>query len=192
MRFKYCPKCGGELIEKYSWDEGGVPYCPVDDIMYFETPKPCVIVAVVKDNKILLLKQSYIFKDSKVLVSGYVTNGESVEETVVREVKEETGITVRDIKYLGSEYLPSREIIMLTFMAKYEEGEINKSSEVEWVDWGEIEDALCEMREDEIGKRIVRKVLKEIGYTGERAYRCENGKCDNGICRLNSEDKSRK
>jgi NAD+ diphosphatase len=164
MRFKYCPRCGAKLEEKYSWDEGGVPYCSIDDVMYFDTPKPCVIVAVIKDDKILLLKQSYIYKNSKVLVSGYVTNGESVEETVYREVKEETGITVGDIKYLGSEFFESKEIIMLTFMAKYMAGEINKSSEVEWVDWQRIEDALCQMKEDEIGKRVVKKVLKELGY----------------------------
>ncbi len=180
MKFKYCPLCGRELIEKFSWDEGGVPYCPVDDIMYFDTPKPCVVVAVLKGKEILLLKQSYIFKNSKVLVSGYVTNGESVEGTVYREVKEETGITVGDIKYLGSEYLASKEIIMLTFMAKYIEGEINKSSEVEWVEWRNIDDALCEMSEDEIGKRVVRKLLKEIEKLlkeieckGEKADRCE-------------------
>jgi NAD+ diphosphatase len=173
MKFVYCPKCGKRLVEKYSYDEGGVPYCPDDDIMYFDTPKPCIVVAVIKNEKILLLKQSYIFKDSKVLVSGYVTNGEIAEETVAREVKEETGIIVSDIKYLGSDYLASKEILMLTFMAKYVEGEINKSSEVEWVDWSHIEDALCEMNEDEIGKKVVRKVLKDIGYDDERAYRCE-------------------
>jgi len=74
---------------------------------------------------------------------------------------------------LGSDYLASKEIIMLTFMAKYVEGEINKSSEVDWVDWGNIDDAICEMSEDEIGKRVVRKLLKEIGYKGEKAYRCD-------------------
>jgi NAD+ diphosphatase len=173
MKFLYCPKCGKKLIEKYSYDEGGVPYCPDDDIMYFDTPKPCIVVAVLKDEKILLLKQSYTFKDSKVLVSGYVNNGEIAEETVAREVKEETGITVSDIKYLGSDYLASKEILMLTFMAKYVEGEINKSSEVEWVDWSHIKDALCEMNEDEIGKKVVRKVLKDTGYDTERANRCE-------------------
>lgn len=173
MKFKFCPICGAELEEKFSWDEGGVPYCPIDNRMYFDTPTPCIIAAVIKDNQILLLKQSYIFKNSKVLVSGYVTNGETVEETVRREVQEETGITVGSIKYLGSDYLSSREILMLTFMAKYESGEINKSSEVEWVDWSNIEDALCEMSEDEIGKRVVRKVLKELGYKGNKAFRCE-------------------
>lgn len=177
MKFRYCPKCGKELLEKYSFDEGRVPYCESCGIMYFDTPKPCIIVAVMKDNKILLLKQSYIFKNSKVLVSGYVTNGESVEETVYREVKEETGLIVSNIKYLGSEYLASKEIIMLTFMAQYAEGEIQKSSEVEWVDWSRIEDALCEMCEDEIGKRIVKKVLEETGYKGKEELRCDHEKC---------------
>lgn len=161
MKYKYCPKCGRGLDIKYSFDEGGVPYCPQDDIMFFDTPKPCIIVAVIKGDEILLLRQSYIFKNSKVLVSGYVTNGETVEETVIREVKEETGISVGSVKYLGSEYVAAKEIIMLTFMAEYTEGEINKSSEVEWVDWSYIRDALSEMDEDEIGKRIVRKVLLE-------------------------------
>lgn len=165
MKYIFCPKCGKKLIDKYSWDEGSIPYCPEDDIMYFDTPKPCIIVAVVKGDEILLLKQSYTFKDSKVLVSGYVTNGESVEDTVYREVKEETGITIDDVKYLGSEYLESKEILMLTFMARYVEGEITKSSEVEWVNWVCLNNAINEMNEDEIGKRIVRKVLKEMGFT---------------------------
>ncbi|MDP4146485.1 MAG: NUDIX domain-containing protein [Bacillota bacterium] len=178
MKFEYCPKCGRKLEEKYSWDEGGVPYCPADDIMYFDTPKPCIVVAVVKEDKILLLRQSYIFKNSKVLISGYVSNGESVEETVIREVKEETGITVKEPKYLGSEFLASKELIMLTFMAEYVDGEITKSDEVEWVDWSNLEDALCEMCEDEIGKRVVRKVLKELRYEGDKAYRCDNGTCE--------------
>lgn len=172
MKCEYCPKCGNKLIKKYSWDEGEVPYCPVDDIMYFDTPKPCIIVAVIKGNQILLLKQSYIFENSKVLVSGYVTNGETVEQTVYREVKEETGIEVKNIKYLGSEYLRSKEIIMLTFMAKYESGIIDKSEEVEWVDWDNIESAISQMSEDEIGKNVVRKVLKEIDYEDWKDYKC--------------------
>lgn len=164
MKYNYCPKCGNKLQIKSSWDEGGVPYCPIDDIMYFDTPKPCIIVAVINEDKILLLKQSYIFKESKVLVSGYVTNGETVEETVYREVKEETGITISNIKYLGSEFLFDKEILMLTFMAYYVEGEIIKSEEVEGVEWGNLKDAIVEMKEDEIGKRIVRKVLTELNY----------------------------
>ncbi|MCH3965429.1 MAG: NUDIX domain-containing protein [Clostridium sp.] len=163
MKFKYCPICGRKLEERYSWDEGGVPYCPYDDIFYFDTPKPCIIVAVLNEDKILLLKQSYIYKNSKVLLSGYVTTGETVEETVHREVFEESGLKVKELKYLGSEYVNNKEIVMLTFMAKYNGGEIRKSSEVEGLKWANLKDAICEMSEDVIGKKIVKKVLKILG-----------------------------
>lgn len=162
MKFKYCPICGRQLEEKYSYDEGGVPYCPVDDVMYFDTPKPCIIVAVIRENMLLMLKQNYTFKNSNVLVSGYVNTGEIAEQTVLREVKEETGIIARQPKYLGSYYLDSKEIIMLTFMAKYEAGEVIQSEEVDWAGWICIDDALNEMNEDKIGKSVVKKVIEEM------------------------------
>lgn len=173
MRYRFCPMCGKELKERFSYDEGNVPYCKYDNIMYFDLPKPTVVVAVVKGEDILLLKQSYIFKNSKVLISGYVSNGETVEETVYREVKEETGIEIKDIKYLGSSCLADKELLMLTYMGYYESGELTKSPEVEGAAWVNIEDALCQMEEDEVGKKVVMEVLKEIGYKGKNAYRCE-------------------
>ena len=34
MKYKFCPLCGRKLEERYSWDEGGVPYCPKDDHVF--------------------------------------------------------------------------------------------------------------------------------------------------------------
>lgn len=161
MKYKFCPHCGEELILVNCYDEGPVPFCPNDKIKFFNTPKPCIVVAVVKDDNILLLKQSYIFKNSKVLVSGYVTSGETVEETVYREVKEETGITVENITYLGSDYLPKKDLLMLTFVAQYKDGEIVKSDEVEGVEWENINTALSKMEEDVIGTAVVQKILDQ-------------------------------
>ncbi|WP_297637096.1 NUDIX domain-containing protein [uncultured Clostridium sp.] len=162
MKFKYCPLCGRELEEKYSWDEGGVPYCAHDDKMFFDTPKPCVVVGVIKDNKILLLKQSYIFKNSKVLISGYVGQNENVEETVYREVLEEAGIEIKDIEYLGSDYVKDCDLLMLTFIAFYDKGEIKKSEEVEGIEWCDIDCALAQMTEDLIGTKAVKKIMKLV------------------------------
>lgn len=53
---------------------------------------------------------------------------------------------------------------------------------MEWVNWSNIEDALCEMNEDKIGKNIVKKVLKEIGYIGDKAYRYEYDIFGGNIC----------
>ena len=160
MKYKFCPLCGNKLEEKYSWDEGGVPYCFEDNIMFFDTPKPCIMVAIVKDDEILLLKQSYIFENSKVLLSGYVANNENAEEAVIREVKEEAGIDIKNIKYLGSDYVKDKEILMITFMAEYSEGEIEKSTEVEDIGWIKLCEALDEMKEDKIGTKVVRKLIE--------------------------------
>lgn len=160
MKYKFCPLCGSKLEEKYSWDEGGVPYCSRDDVMFFDTPKPCIMVAIVKEDEILLLKQSYIFKNSKVLLSGYVSNNESAEEAVIREVKEEAGINIKNLQYLGSDYVKDKEILMITFMAEYLEGEIEKSTEVEGIGWIKLSEALEEMKEDKIGTRVVKKLIE--------------------------------
>lgn len=160
MKYKFCPLCGNELEEKYSWDEGGVPYCFKDNVMFFDTPKPCIMVAIVKGDEILLLKQSYIFENSKVLLSGYVSNNESAEEAVIREVKEEAGIDIKNLKYLGSDYVKDKEILMITFMAEYSEGEIEKSTEVEGIGWIKLCEALDQMKEDKIGTRVVRKLIE--------------------------------
>lgn len=160
MKYKFCPLCGNKLEEKYSWDEGGVPYCSRDDVMFFDTPKPCIMVAIVKGDEILLLKQSYIFKNSKVLLSGYVSNNENAEDAVIREVKEEAGINIKNLKYLGSDYVKDKEILMITFMAEYLEGELEKSTEVEGMGWIKLCEALEEMKEDKIGTRVVRKLIE--------------------------------
>ncbi|MDQ0149483.1 NAD(+) diphosphatase [Eubacterium multiforme] len=160
MKYKFCPKCGRKLEMFNCWDEGYVPYCPKDDILYFDTPRPCIVVGVIKGDEILLLKQSYIYKNSKVLISGYVDQDECAEETVYREVLEETGIKVQNIKYLGSDFVKGKELLMITFMADYSEGEINKSDEVEGIGWVKINDALGQMKEDKIGSKVVEKIIK--------------------------------
>lgn len=160
MKYKFCPLCGRGLEEKYSWDEGGVPYCSHDDVMFFDTPKPCIMVAIIKDDEILLLKQSYIYKNSKVLLTGYVDNNETAEEAVYREVKEEAGIDINNITYVGSDYVKDKEILMITFMADFVSGKINKSDEVEGMGWSKLADALDEMKEDIIGSKVVKRVLE--------------------------------
>lgn len=160
MKYKFCPICGRGLEEKFSWDEGGVPYCSHDDIMFFDTPKPCIMVAIIKEDEILLLKQSYIYENSKVLLSGYVGHDETAEDAVYREVKEEAGIEIENIRYLGSDYVKGKEILMITFVADFVSGEINKSTEVEGMGWTKLSNALEEMKEDIIGTKVVKKVLQ--------------------------------
>lgn len=159
MKYKYCPLCGRKLVIKYCWDEGGVPFCETHKELFFNLPKPCIMVGIIKGEYILLLKQSYIFKNSKVLLTGYVGIDETAEQAVAREAKEESGLNINNIRYLGSDYVEDKELLMLTYMASYESGEIIKSDEVEGMSWIKLDEALSLMEEDVIGKRVVEKIL---------------------------------
>ena len=68
------------------------------------------------------------------VLAGFVEPGESLDEAVVREVKEEVGITVKDIRYFGSQSWPFPHSFMIGFTAIYAGGEI-------LIDDTEIEDA---------------------------------------------------
>lgn len=160
MKFKFCPLCGQKLELKDNYDEGLVPYCSTHDTLYFDLPKPCIVVAVLKGDKVLLLKQSYIYRDCKVLLSGYVGIDETAEQTVYREVKEEAGIEIDNIEYLGTDFVKDKELLMLTYVARYVRGDLKQSIEVEAINWESLDKALEEMKNDIIGKKVINKILE--------------------------------
>ena len=88
MKFKYCAECGHALEDiKIGDDECKI--CPSCKRIYGNNPLPVVEVLVVNEyNEILLLKQNYISEDKWTVVSGYMVEGENIEEAVAREVKE--------------------------------------------------------------------------------------------------------
>ena len=91
MIFKYCAECGHKLDDMKCGDDD-CKICPFCKRLYGNNPLPVVEVLVVNEfHEILLLKQNYISETKWTVVSGYMTNGETIEEAVVREVKEETG-----------------------------------------------------------------------------------------------------
>lgn len=72
------------------------------------------------------------------VVSGYVNNGETLEEAVAREVLEETGQQVEKIKYVESYYFKPKELIMSGFIAFVNKKPFNNSSEVDDIMWCEV------------------------------------------------------
>ena len=85
-------------------------------------------------DRVLLARKSIWAPGRYALVAGFVDNGESLEGAVAREVKEEVGVDVKDIRYVGSQNWPFPSQIMLGFVATYAGGAIA-------IDPEELEDA---------------------------------------------------
>lgn len=122
----YCPKCGTKMQTDNVETAKICPSCGRKDFPHIE---PAVIVLVRKKDEILLVKNKNRTSEFFGCVSGFVEHGETLEECVVREVKEETGISVTNIKYAGSQPWPFPDQLMLAFTADYKEGEIKMQEE---------------------------------------------------------------
>jgi NAD+ diphosphatase len=81
-------------------------------------------VAVVRDNKILLASETRFSSGLHSVLAGFVEPGESLEDCVRREVREEVGIEVSNVAYFGSQPWPFPDSLMLAFTAEYAGGEI--------------------------------------------------------------------
>lgn len=117
----YCGRCG-HLTEKKTDERAR--QCPRCGLLNYPRLSPAVIVAVIRDHQILLAhSQRFPAKFFSVL-AGFVEPGETLEACVQREVKEEVGITVKNIRYFGSQPWPFPDSLMIAFTAEYAEGEI--------------------------------------------------------------------
>ena len=109
--------------------------CPVCGRLEFPRICPAIITAITDNENRILLAHNKRFKAGVYsLISGFNEAGESLEETVVREILEEVNIEVKDIEYVKSQPWPFPNSLMLGFKARYASGALKPDGE-------EIEDA---------------------------------------------------
>ena len=155
----YCPICGTEAIQKEIGDEGLMPFCPKCQMPlwdYFLTSIICTVVN--EDNEVALLRQSYVSTTNYVCVAGHMKSGESAEETVKREVKEEIGQDVNELIYIRSYPYEKKNLLMLGFLAKVKKQDFVLSGEVDSVEWFPIEEAQSKLREGGIAWQLVGEI----------------------------------
>jgi NAD+ diphosphatase len=114
----HCPRCGTPTRP----DPGGhSATCPADGTQHFPRTDPAVIMLVTDPDDRCLLARNKAWPEGRVsILAGFVDPGESAEQAVVREVSEETGITVHRVSYLGSQPWPMPRSLMLGFRASAE------------------------------------------------------------------------
>ena len=117
---RYCGKCGTELESKTELCR----WCPTCQTELWPQLSPAVIVLIHRGDEILLVR-SRTFRGSYYgLVAGFVEFGESLEECVRREIREETQLEVDDIRYFGSQPWPYPQGLMVGFTARYKSGQL--------------------------------------------------------------------
>lgn len=100
---KKCPNCGNEIFPSIS---------------------PAIIVLIEKGDSVFMVHARNFRGTFKGLVAGFVEPGESLEQCLAREVMEETGMKVKNVKYFGSQPWPYPSVLMVGFTAEYESGEV--------------------------------------------------------------------
>lgn len=126
-----CSRCGGQTRQlPDSWGK----HCPACATEQFPPIHPCAIVLIRRDDQLLLVRKPEWAPGRYGLVAGFVDVGESLEECAIREAKEETGIDIKNVRYVTSQCWPFPSQIMAGFVADYAGGTIR-------LDDKEIEDA---------------------------------------------------
>jgi NAD+ diphosphatase len=133
-----CSRCGGKMARIL--DSSGKKCCTCG-ALHFPHIHPCVIVLVRRGDEVLLVRKSEWADGRYGLVAGFLDQGECLEEAVVREVLEETGIRVQNLRYIGSQSWPFPSQLMAGFVADYAGGEIVvEEKELEDARWFAITD----------------------------------------------------
>jgi NAD+ diphosphatase len=127
---RFCGACGKPTAAHPS-ERSRV--CTSCGLAHFPRIAPAVIAAVTRGEEILLGRSAHFPPGIYSVLAGFVEPGESLEQAVFREVLEETGIEVEDVRYFGSQPWPFPHSLMLGFTARHRSGEL-RADGVELVD----------------------------------------------------------
>ena len=118
---QFCGRCGGRM--QVDTQERAMR-CGACDTINYPRIAPCVIVLVTHGEELLLARNANFPRPMYSTLAGFIEAGETVEETLVREVREEVGVEVSNMRYFRSQSWPFPNQLMLGFFAEYAGGEI--------------------------------------------------------------------
>jgi len=132
--FRFCGRCASETVVL---EKEHARVCEQCKLINYPRISPAVIVAVIKDDQILLAR-GVDFPDKQMfsVLAGFLEPGEALEVCLKREVFEEVGIELTNVRYFKSQFWPFPDSLMIGFTADYQSGDIKiDESEIAEAGW---------------------------------------------------------
>lgn len=156
----YCSICGNELETKEIHNEGVIPYCANCNKLYFPRVDIATISILTNSRNEVCLTTQNKEGTYKVLIAGFVKPGESLEECVKREIKEEIGIDVATCEYLNSYHYDKNDVLMVGFHATTDQYDFAlDETEIKEASWHQKEECLSLIRSGSIAHRLMKQFL---------------------------------
>lgn len=130
---QFCGRCGHPTIKNINKLERQCVNC---GLLIYPRISPSIIVLIQHNDYVLMARGPHFAPNAYALIAGFVDVGETIEETVHREVFEEVHLKIKNLQYFGSQAWPFPDSLMIAFIADYESGDIIiDKDELEAADW---------------------------------------------------------
>jgi NADH pyrophosphatase NudC (nudix superfamily) len=130
--FRFCPVCATPLAQVIRMEDGGEKQrlrCPACDFTHWNNPTPVLAAVIEYEGKILLARNAAWAGRMFALITGFMEAGETPQEGIIREIAEETGLTVQALKLIGAYDFQRMNQVIIAYHA-VASGEIKLSPEL--------------------------------------------------------------
>jgi len=130
---RYCGRCGTPMVRKPTEFAMACPSC---SLLNYPRISPAVMVLIERGDELLLARSPHFREGMFSALAGFVEAGETLEQCAHREVREEVGVAITNLRYFRSQPWPFPDSLMIAFFADYVSGDITPDpSEIEAAGW---------------------------------------------------------
>ncbi len=157
---QFCGRCGTPTVIKLG---ERARMCPSCEQVHYPRLAPAVMALVRRGPELLLARSPHFAPGMFSALAGFVEPGESLEHCLHREVKEEVGVQVSNLRYFASQSWPFPHSLMIAFNCDYAGGEIQpEPSEIEAADWFSIDRLPTLPNPISISRKLIDAAIQEI------------------------------